>query len=78
MHIHKKYHAKQAYEDLANGIIIQAVKDYREAIEEKNDGEIMALEHFFLSTWYSILTNLPGKVIIEKIRKECGYAGKSF
>lgn len=80
MYISKKHReAKEiskCYENLANGIIILAVEDYREALKTKNKGEIIALERFFLSAWYSILTNLPGEVIIDKIREECGYRSR--
>lgn len=80
MYISKKHReakeASQGYENLANAIIIHAVEDYREALETENIGEIIALEKFFLSHWYSILTNVPGELIIEKIREECGYCGR--
>ena len=50
----------EPYESLANAIIVQAVKDYREALQrldrhpEKNDykAEVKSLERFFCSGWY--------------------------
>lgn len=84
-YVRKKYASKknnelkeiqQAYENLANAIIIQAVDNYREALETEDKHDILALENFFLSNWYSILTNVPGELIIEKIRKECCNGGR--
>lgn len=56
------------YQSLANAIILQAVKDYREAIRllETNSNDKMAqrekrsVERFFHSNWFSILTDLDG------------------
>jgi hypothetical protein len=70
--------ANSPYQDLANAIILQAVKDYREAQNrhrkhpEKDtyrcDKE--SIERFFYSTWFNILTNLDPMVLITKLRKE--------
>ena len=49
----------EAYEDLANAIIVQAVKDYQNGY---NREECMK---FFKSDWYKILTDLPPERIIE-------------
>jgi len=65
---------ERAYENLANAIILQAVDDYREAFMQNDLWLIEALENFFMGEWYTILTNVPGKLIIERIRKEFGYA----
>lgn len=54
------------YEDLANVIVGQAARDYREALKilkwnPKNPEAKytkMEVERFFLSSWYKVLTNL--------------------
>lgn len=59
---------------LANAIILQAMTDYRKALEgEKVNGRdpsivIGECEHFFRSEWFMLLTNVDGNVIIEKIQ----------
>ncbi|WP_368488079.1 hypothetical protein [Clostridium sp. BJN0013] len=68
----------EPYESLANAIIVQAVKDYREALQrldrhpEKNDYkvEVNSLERFFCSGWYQMLTDLDGAILIRKIREK--------
>lgn len=66
------------YTYLANAIIIQAAQDYRKALrilkryprnefaltEKKND------EDFFTSDWYSQLTKVDGKRLLERLQKE--------
>ena len=55
------------YEELANAIILQAVKDYREALRllsmNPNDKSAKRdqrnIERFFRSEWFSILSDLP-------------------
>lgn len=88
----------EPYENLANAIVVQAVKDYREAIhflkrhphtpdldtEEamkdkrkrilreqiiNNEGERDDVERFFRSGWFEILSNLDGKVLLNKVRE---------
>ena len=88
----------EPYESLANAIIVQAVKDYREAIhflkrhphtpdldtEEakkdkrkrtlrekiiKNEVERDDVEHFLRSGWFETLSNLDGKVLLNKVRE---------
>ena len=56
------------YEDLANAIILQAVKDYRLTDDER---ELQEIERFFRSGWFSVLTSLDGVVLMEKLQKEC-------
>jgi len=66
------------YHELANAIIIQAVKDYRKALgtlkyypwDETAKATRDECERFFRSGWFGILTDLDGEVLIEKIRKE--------
>lgn len=66
------------YEDLANAIVLQAVKDYRKALagnklhpkkkpyrKEKN-----SIERFFRSRWFSDLSNLDPLLLMRKLREE--------
>lgn len=55
------------YQELANAIIIMAVKDYRRT---KNPVERKELERFFRSEWFSFLSNLNGEVLLEQLQKE--------
>lgn len=66
------------YTELANAIVLQAVKDYRKAIKvlKKHPQNEVALlrEHeilqFFHSDWYQLLTNVDPEVLINKTLEE--------
>ena len=66
------------YENLGNGIILQAVRDYRWAWSKhkqhhgnKEAKLIMEdCERFFRSSWYSALTSIDGEKLIEKLKEE--------
>ena len=55
------------YQELANAIIMQAVKDYRMTEDESDLAE---LERFFRSAWFGVLTKLDPDVLITGLRKE--------
>ena len=55
------------YEELANAIVLQAVKDYRLNDDER---ELASIERFFRSGWFQTLTSLDGEVLIEKLHRE--------
>jgi len=55
------------YEELANAIVLQAVKDYRLHDDEK---ELASIERFFRSDWFSVLTSINPEILITKLRKE--------
>lgn len=69
------------FENLANAIVLQAVKDYRSALQRlKKDRNIYSarrmkeeVERFFLSGWFSELTELNGAFLMRKIREEFDY-----
>lgn len=69
-----------SYENLANAIILQAVKDYRVTLKRlkrnprNKDAQIAAdeVERFFRSDWYRELTSVDGEMLITKLRKELG------
>lgn len=66
------------HEDLANAIILQAVKDYRVALKclKKNPGDRDAkadrdaIERFFRSQWYQALTDVDGDKLINALVRE--------
>lgn len=66
------------YENLANAIVLQAVKDYRDALKrlKKKSGNKTAMadalecERFFHSGWYKTLTSVDGEYLINKLREE--------
>ena len=55
------------YENLANAIVLQAVKDYRLHDDEQ---ELDSIERFFRSGWFSVLTSINPEMLISKLRKE--------
>ena len=64
------------YHDLANAIILQAVEDYRDALNGKSynykppEYIVKSVEKFFRSNYFKILTNVSGEYLIEQLRKE--------
>lgn len=66
------------YQVLANAIILQAAKDYRDALERlryspddksaKHDK--LSIEKFFRSDWFCILSNLNGELLLKKLKEE--------
>ena len=66
------------YERLANGIILQAVDDYRKTRKELklniHNHEAMIIlkdcERFFRSEWFGVLTALDGKDLLSKFETE--------
>lgn len=66
------------YENLANAIVLQAVKDYRSALkrlkmnpaDNSAMSDAMECERFFRSGRYSALTIVDGEYLINKLRKE--------
>ncbi|MCQ2443665.1 MAG: hypothetical protein MJ077_11265 [Oscillospiraceae bacterium] len=55
------------YRELANAIILQAVKDYRRNKSEQSREEI---ERFFRSDWFGALTRINPEQLIAQLRKE--------
>ena len=66
------------YENLVNAIVLQAVKDYRDALKRlkkkpSNQAALsgaMECERFFRSSWYAALTNVDGEYLIYKLQEE--------
>ena len=55
------------YENLANAIVLQAVKDYRLTDDE---AELVEIERFFRSDWFGVLTEVDPEYLIRRLRKE--------
>lgn len=69
----------EAYEHLAKGIIIQAIEDYRNALNGKSinrhvdvNKDIKELERFFRSQWFTFLCEWNGETLMELIKKQEG------
>ena len=66
------------FEELAQAIILQAVRDYRQnnkkMVDEpddlKNQKRRQELEKFFLSSWFAILTDLNVKDLLHQLQAE--------
>ena len=66
------------YENLANSIVLLAVKDYRDALKKlkkwpRNEAaQIMKaeVERFSRSAWYRELTSVDGEYLISKLQAE--------
>ena len=75
---HKPDESLEPYQDLANAIVIQAVKDYRSALQllkqkpqnKKAKGTALEIERFFHSAWYRKLTEIDSDELINRLRKE--------
>lgn len=55
------------YENLANAVILQAVRDYRLTDDEL---ELAKIERFFCSDWFGVLSQVDPKYLIRNLRKE--------
>lgn len=63
---------KNAYEDLANAIIVQAAKDYTcllEGAKPTPGFNLVEIEKFFKSEWYRVLTKVDSDIILEQLRR---------
>ena len=66
------------YRNLANAIIIQAAKDYRDTrrilIKKPRSAEaklrMAGVKRFFLSEWYGALTTVDGKILLKRLEEE--------
>ena len=69
---------RECWEDLANAVILQAVKDYRKALrllKSRPDNrelkrEKRNCEMFFNSLWFRVLSRADPDLIMDGIRKE--------
>jgi hypothetical protein len=66
------------FERLGNAVVMQAVRDWRSATRtlKRNPGNYEAkrlkedCEQFFLSQYFNIYTDLDGRALLDKLRKE--------
>lgn len=66
------------YENLANAIVLSAVRDYRMALKKlrKNprntaaEGDKDSSERFFRSKWFSTLTRVDPEYLIRRLNEE--------
>lgn len=67
---------QDAYQDLAHAIIVQAVEDYRKALNgisynsHPPEEIVKDIEKFFRSEYYRALTKVNGEYLIQQIRRE--------
>lgn len=59
----------EPYHALINAIILQAVKDYRTALDDENTSGIAECERFFRSDWFTFLTDVDGEIIIQQVKR---------
>lgn len=67
-----------SYEALGNAVVIQAVKDYREAVHKLSRGKKNTIaestkqecERFFQSPYFNVFTQLDGKALLSQLEKE--------
>ena len=66
------------YEALGNAVVLQAEKDYREAVHKLSRGKKntnaestkQECERFFKSPYFNIFTELDGKALLSQLEKE--------
>ena len=61
------------YHELANAIIMQAVKDYRMALKryflrKEYQQDVAELERFFTSEWFEALSERDGPSLMKRVR----------
>ena len=60
------------YEELANAIVLQAAKDYRQALKKGHCQVQVGIERFFRSSWFGELTTIPSEMLISRLKKQSG------
>ena len=70
--------SEDPYQNLANAIVLSAVKDYRDALKKlkkKQNNKLAAderddIERFFRSGYFTILTEIDPEYLIDRLNKE--------
>lgn len=70
--------SEDPYQNLANAIVLSAVKDYRDALKKlkkKQNNKLAAderddIERFFRSGYFAILTEIDPEYLIDRLNKE--------
>ena len=68
----------EGYQELANAIVLQAVKDYRilkqklreEPLNRIAQARMVEVRKFFRSRWFRQLTDLDPYLLLDKLREE--------
>lgn len=55
-----------SYQELANAIVLQAIRDYRLS---EGKQKLTSIERFFYSDWFGVLTNINPDMLVIKLRK---------
>ena len=63
---------------LINAVITQAANDYKRALKAKDVGGIYDCESFFKSQRFMLMTNIDGKYLIDRIRREVNNEADKF
>ncbi len=66
------------YQALGNAVVLQAVKDYRDAVKKLSRGKKNTTaektknecERFFQSGYFNVFTELDGKALLSQLEKE--------
>jgi len=66
------------YEELANAVVLRAVKDYRKALrtlsrypnKRSAQHECRSIEQFFRSGWFGELTSIDPEMLLTKLKTE--------
>ena len=66
------------FEELANAVVVQACRDYRDALitlkrfprDTRAKVTVSECEGFFRSEWYGILTDLNAEILMKRIKRE--------
>ena len=66
------------YEALGNAVVVQAAKDYRDAVKKLSRGKKNTTaestkaecERFFKSGYFNIFTSIDGNVLLSQLEKE--------
>ena len=70
----------EPYENLANAIILSAVRDYRKVLKRLSinpksksaAADAASLERFFFSGWFEVLTDLDPNYLVRRLKNEVG------
>ena len=65
-------------EALGNAVVLQAVKDYRDAVKKLSRGKVNhtgeqtkhECETFFESQYFNLFTSLDGKALLSRLKRE--------
>ena len=68
----------ECWQELANGIVLQAAKDYRKAMYvlkryPKHEAALSVkreIEEFFHSAWYAAICKVDGVYLLKKLQQE--------